>query len=116
MDNAHTDTLRCELVRDCLLASPALLAPYLAHWAPSMEPRDSDNWFGLIKFVNEVRFFGYHCTQAVGSRTDSRTMPEAIQCQSAEGGGSELPGWKLSILDQQVDIALFHSGRKAGQI
>uniref|UniRef100_A0A5K3FH55 Nucleolar pre-ribosomal-associated protein 1 n=1 Tax=Mesocestoides corti TaxID=53468 RepID=A0A5K3FH55_MESCO len=54
MENAFTDDLRRELASDCLLACPALLPAYLAHWAPSMVPRDSDNWHDLMGFVNQL--------------------------------------------------------------
>ncbi len=58
MDNAFADELRSDLVTDCLLACPSLLSPYLEHWTASMVPRNSDNWLGLMAFVNHVGSLG----------------------------------------------------------
>ncbi|KAL5104678.1 Nucleolar pre-ribosomal-associated protein 1 [Taenia crassiceps] len=54
MDSAFADDMRRELVVDCLLACPALLPTYLAHWTASMLPRDSENWHNLMAFVDQL--------------------------------------------------------------
>ncbi|VDD76260.1 unnamed protein product [Mesocestoides corti] len=68
MENAFTDDLRRELASDCLLACPALLPAYLAHWAPSMVPRDSDNWHDLMGFVNQVSDASFFINQVHAHR------------------------------------------------
>lgn len=60
MDSAFADEMRRELVANCLLACPALLPTYLAHWTASMIPRDSENWHSLMAFVDQVSFI-VHC-------------------------------------------------------
>ncbi|CAH8875227.1 unnamed protein product [Trichobilharzia szidati] len=54
MDGAYMDPLRTELVVKALCKCPDVFVPYLDHLAPTLYPRDSSGWFGVMDFVLQL--------------------------------------------------------------
>ncbi|KAL5968502.1 Nucleolar pre-ribosomal-associated protein 1 [Taenia solium] len=81
MDSAFADEMRRELVASCLLACPALLPMYLAHWTVSMVPRDSENWHNLMAFVDQLfSMFQNHMVNRVSQLLElSQDMAQFVQ-------------------------------------
>ncbi|VDM34040.1 unnamed protein product [Hydatigera taeniaeformis] len=81
MEGVFADEMRRDLVVNCLLACPALLPAYLAHWTASMVPRDSENWYNLMAFVNELfSTFETHMVKRVSQLLDlSQDMAQFVE-------------------------------------